>query len=408
MRPILALGCALALLIPFSSRGDDRPTLLVPARSDSAPPESEPAPLLGPGRPNPRDSTMQSAEQMALQQYRLGVTMEASNRVGPGIAAFRNAVRLDPTMRDANYRLGKLLLQAGRLSDALACFAAEVARDPKNLDAARELGLTLARLGDRGRSIAQLERLTRKAPRDGRNWHALGFAYRAADRPLDAEAALRKAVQLPPDDAEEHRDLGALLAERKRDREARDEYRRALALSPRDPTTWLNLANLERRAGRRDSALVCYARAEGGDSTFSLAYRGQIALLREQERLVDAGEVYRRWLRNRPEEHGARLEAVRLFDTLHQPEIALEIARDGVRDAGDTGQPHLIYGMVLADQGRSREALRELRRAERMFHEHPADVRRAAQVIERLRASAPDSLREFFRNDSLSHARRAP
>ena len=121
--------------------------------------------------------------------------------------------------------------------------------------------------------------------------------------------------------------------------------------------------------------------------------------------MFDAGAVYLRWLRHRPEEHGARLEAVRLFDTLHQPEVVLELARSGVENAGDVGQTHLIYGMVLADQGRSREALLELRRAQRMFHDQPAEARRAARLIARLRASAPDSLRGLFRSDSLAHAR---
>ncbi len=402
-----ALGAWFVVFAPLVAQAQDRPALLVPARPDSAPPESEPAPLIGPGRANPRDSTELGAEQKAAQQFQLGRTMEAEGRSSVAIVAYRNAVRIQPDLREANYRLGRLLARDDQLTEAMKCFATEVEHHPDHEDAARELGLTLARLGDYDRGISQLELLARRKSNEGRNWHALGFAYRAAGRPREAEAALRRAIRLPPDDPEEHRDLGALLADRGREREARAEYRRALALSPGDPSTWLNLGNLERRAGRPDSALVCYTRAEAGDSSFSLAYMGQVQLLRERGRLGDAGEVYRRWLRHRPEEHGARLEAVDLFGMLHQPELALEIAREGVQRVGDQGPPYVIYGLALAGQGRTREALRQYRKAEKLFWAHPTERGRVRKLIDDLRASAPDSLRGMFEADSAAQTGRS-
>src|SRR5439155_7541904 len=128
-----------------------------------------------------------------------------------------------------------------------------------------------------------------------------------------AAVGLRRAGGLGPDLSSEHRDLGALLASRGQDRAAREEYRKAMALDPHEATVWVNLGNLERRAGHGEQALRCYREAESRDSTLALAYQGQIAVLREAHRDADAGAVYRRWVDAVPADLDARLEAVRFF-----------------------------------------------------------------------------------------------
>jgi tetratricopeptide (TPR) repeat protein len=297
--------------------------------------------------------------------------------------------------------MSALFLGVAQFAEAAKCFAGEVEQHPDNDDAIRELGMTLARLGEEERAVEHLERLARRKPDDGRNWHALGFAYTAAKRPKDAERVLRRAIALPPEDVEEHRDLGSLLASQGRNAEARVEYRRALSASPNDPTTWLNLGNLERRAGRRDSAMACYRRAEARDSSFSLALQGQVQLLRERSRDVDAVEVYRRWLHAHPDAHGARLEAVRLLIALGRKDDALQWAREGVDKVGENGAPHEILGMVLQGRGDTRGAVAELYRAMRRFPTPSPDRDRARTLISALRSVAPDSMRATFDADSV-------
>jgi tetratricopeptide (TPR) repeat protein len=382
------------------------PTLLLPARPDSAPPETEPAPLLIPGRPSAGDSAIRSRAQQAREQFALGQQFEAAGRAGPAIVAYRNATSLDPEIPEANLRMARLFLTRDQVDEAAKCLAEEVRYHPNNTVAIRELGVALARLGDSERAIAHLERLVKRQPRDDETWHALGFAYLAGKRPKDAVIALQRAVALPPVRFEEHRDLGAAYMALGRDAEARAEYRRALRLVPRDPSTWLNLGNLERRAGRRDSALACYRRAEARDSSFTLALQGQVQLLREMGRDDLAVGAYRRWLHHRPDQHGARLEAVQLLTALHRDDEALAVAREGAEQAADSGQPHLILGMVLMGRGESRAALAELRRAEALFKKEPGEQERARRLIGALRASAPDSLRALFTADSVAAARR--
>lgn len=375
------------------------------AAADTVSSEAGPAPLLIPGRPNPADSAVIDPARQARGQFAVARGLETKYPTA-AILTYRKALRLDPSLRDANYRIGLLFNTRAQWAEAAKCFAAELQKHPDHLDAAREKALALARTGDGAGAIRELEALSRSHPRDGRMWHALGFAYSSAGRAREAEKAIRRAIALPPPDVEEHRDLGALLASLGREREARVEYRRALAVRPLDPATWFNLGNLEHRAGHRDSALICYRRAVAADSSFSIGYRGQVQLLRESDRADDAAQVYRVWLARRPDEHGTRLEAVRMLIEMGRGEEALALARAGIEAIPGSGQTRLIYGMTLSGQGRQREALRYLREAQLLFGADGNEVRRVEGLIAALRAAAPDSLRHLFRSDSLAHPSR--
>lgn len=382
------------------------PTLLVPAGPDSAPPESPPAPLLIPGRPAPPDSATLSLVQRARESYRLGRQLEAGGSPGPAIVSYRNAVRFDPTLPDANYRMAMLFLTRDQVGEAVKCLLGELSHHPENVDASRHLGICFARLGDSTRAIRHLDRLARAHPADGAVWHALGSVYLMSKRPRDAESALRKALRFEPTTAEELRDMGATLAALGRESEARIHYRRALRLSPADAPSWFNLGNLERRASRVDSARVFYHRAEAADSSFVPALLAQIQLLRDAKRDAEAAEVYRRWLRHHPDHHGARLEAVRLLEDAGREDEALALAGEGAAQVQDSGQPHLILGMLLRGRGDTRGALVALRRAEVLFRDNPTERERVDRTIAALRASAPDSLHAVFVADSVAAEQR--
>src|SRR5262249_39553344 len=120
--------------------------------------ESAPAPLLVPGRAVV-DTMSRNRRVHAREQYELGRQLERDGGRAAAIAAYRNAVRLDSTIDDANYRAGMLFLSAGQVAEAVRSFAAEIIHHPGRVEAARQLGVGLARLGEHGRAIAQLELL---------------------------------------------------------------------------------------------------------------------------------------------------------------------------------------------------------------------------------------------------------
>ena len=380
---------------------ESAPAQVVPAPPDSVSIESAPVPLLVPGQPGPADSTLRSPEERAREQFALGAQLERDGQPLAAFFAYRNAARLNPKLPEANYRQGMILVRTAP-ADAVTLFARELKLNPKHRDAGRELGVALSRAGRHREAIAGLEGLTRRGPGRDDNWYALGVAYLAAERHVAAEAAFRRALRLGPARAAEHRDLGVTLAALGRASAARAEYRRALSLAPCDAGTWLNLGNLDRRAGRADSALASYRAAERCDSTTSLAYAAEVQVLTEQGRGAEVGEAYRRWVRAQPDDMGLRLTAVRHFASLERRDVALEIARDGVRRDSRSAAAHQILGMALQSQGEYRAALRELRLAERLYRAEP-DRERVRQLIATTRADAPDSLRALFVADSIAN-----
>lgn len=398
--PLLA-----ALLAPARvpvTRADVPPILLPPHRDTTVSIESEPAPLLQPGRPGPADAERVSREKFAREQYELGRALEAQRVPAAAIAAYRNAVRNDPKLLDAHYRMGLLYTAVGQHRAAVSEYAAEVTLDPGNRVAARALGLALASDGDTANAVRQLELLTRRGAKDAASWKALGFAYGLARRPADSERALRHALSLDARDAGTWRDLGLVLSLLGRAPEAREAYRRSARLAPRDGSASLNAGNLEAREGRWPAALADYREAVSRDSTLAPAYAGQIKALVALGRSGEVGAIYRRWLAVRPDSPEARIEAIRYFSARDRDDIALELARDGVRANPASGEAHVALGMALDATGDAAGMLTELRRAEKLLRQ-PEQRDRLRATIASLRAQAPDSLRAVYTADSLAH-----
>lgn len=400
LRNTLTVFAALALIIAGRS-GADTPTLFIPAHADSVSIsiESAPAPMLMPGGPNPSDSLQRSRVQVAAEQFQLGVALQAQGAPAAAITAFRNAVKFDPTIAQAHFRMGLLYAVVGQHHAAALEFASEVEHHPGDRVAARMLGLALAQDGDSALAIQQLERLVRLDAKDAAAWRGLGFAYSLAARPADGERALRKAIALDPSDCGVWRDLGALLAATHRDDEARSAYRKSADLDSNETGALVNLGNLERRAKKLQAAYVAYHEAERRDSLLVLAYRGQVQVLIESRHEAAAGAVFRRWLAAHPNDTATRVEAIQLFQQLGRNDIALELARDGVRRDPRSGEARLAFGMALHSNGDVKDALPELRRAESWLSK-PEQRLRVGALIRSLRENAPDSLRAVFVADS--------
>jgi tetratricopeptide (TPR) repeat protein len=396
---VLAAFTAL-LLAMFAHAGV--PPVLVPQHADSVGVGEAPAPFIIPGQANPADSLRPTPERLAREQFALGQELERENHPAAAIAAYRNAIRFLPSIPEAHYRMGMLLAAAGQHSVAAKQFEAELVRQPEHRDAGRALALERAQLGDTTAAIGRLERLTRANPADEASWQALGFAYSTAGRPLEGERALRRALALNPKDADAWRDLGAVLAALKRDREAREAYAHATKLAPRDPSAWINLGNLERRMGRTDAALTAYGEAIRRDSSAALAWRGRIAVLDALGHPLEVAETFRAWLAFQPEDNSLRVETMERYDALGRKDIALELARDGVRRAPKAGAARLALGMALHEAGDERAALLEMRRAQSLLRK-PGQGERIGALIAGMRSRAPDSLRALFAADSSAN-----
>jgi hypothetical protein len=96
------------------------------------------------------------------------------------------------------------------------------------------------------------------------------------------------------------------------------------------------------------------------------------------------------------------MEAIRLFDSLDRSDIALELARDGVRANARSGAAHLALGMALQSTGDTPGMLAEMRKAAALLKQ-PEQRARVSATIAAMRARAPDSLRAIYAADSLAN-----
>lgn len=388
------------------------------ATRDSSRFESAPAPLIRPGVPvapgtissdlTPElpnaaddDTALASRRRRAREEFGKGLMLEEQKAYSAAIIAYTNAARRDPMLKGPSYRIGLLFMSRQQYDPAARAFREEMRRDPDNVANTMEYALALCELGDSTRSQRMLDDLTRRAPGNADVWRSLGFVHGRLGHYEQAEKALRGAVGLRPTFAKAWRDLGVVLAARGRDREARDAYNRALALDPLDESALINLANLESRTGDHVRALALYEKAAVVDSSQALAYRGQIRELVAMGREGDAGAVWKRWLDASLGDGTIREGAARHYVRQRRTDVALELARDGVRGAPRSGEAWWLLAEMQAASGDTRGALESYRFAWRRFAAND-DKARALEGIRALRATAPDSLRALFEADSLS------
>lgn len=407
LRTLLALS-TLAALAAFAVSAL---AAAAPAAPDSTHAESAPAPMIRPDRaPKPEapqakpveeDTAIVNARRRAREEFGRGLMLEEQKAYSAAIISYTNAARRDPTLKGPSYRIGLLFMSRQQYEAAARSFREELRRDPDNVANRMEYALALCELGDSTRSVRLLDDLTRRAPGDADVWRSLGFVHARLGRYAAAEKALRGAIGLRPDFAKAWRDLGVVLAARGRDREAREAYEKSLRHDPLDESALVNLANLESRLNDHVRALSLYEQAEKLDSTQALAYRGQIRELITLGREGDAGAVWKRWLAASGGDGVIREGAARHFVRNQRTDIALALARDGVREQPKAGESWWLLAEMQAAASDPRSALDSYRQAWRRFAS-PDDKARAETGIRELRASAPDSLRALFEADSLS------
>ena len=159
-------------------------------------------------------------------------SLQRQRRFPEAVAAYEEAVRLDPDLAAAHSGLGWVLFRTGRSPEAEAALREAIRLDPGLVGAHRALGFVLIRL----RRFPEAEAACREALRlgpDSPNAHlGLGWVLYWTGRYPEAESAFREAVRLDPKLAGAHEGLGQILLQADRDQEAEAALREAIRLDP--------------------------------------------------------------------------------------------------------------------------------------------------------------------------------
>jgi len=155
----------------------------------------------------------QAAQAAAMQEYQTALDLEAdwpSGRLNLGIlrlrqgrsdeavAAFEQAIALDPLFEPAYVNLADALRQLGRDAEGESVLRRGLARMPRNADLHHALGLLLVRQGDQRAALKELSAAARLAPDNPRFLYVEAIALHGAGRRSEALTLLRRADQRHP------------------------------------------------------------------------------------------------------------------------------------------------------------------------------------------------------------------
>lgn len=130
--------------------------------------------------------------------------------------------------------------------------------------------LGLLQSGQPAAALSIAETMARQAPGAADAWQLLGMCLADNGRQEQANAAFERALALLPGNAMVSRNYGVSLARHGKGLRAQEQWeaaepvlRKALALSPGQASAWVDLGEVLRSLGRIDAALAAFRQAEG-------------------------------------------------------------------------------------------------------------------------------------------------
>ena len=205
----------------------------------------------------------------------LGDDAQKDGRAMEAAAAYRDALRINPSFAIAHYSLGNLHCLAGELQDAAACFERAVDAAPEHGDSLAALGRTLTTLGRPADALPFLERALQQMPRDPELACDLGDALAAMGRRAEAAAAYDRALAGQPDLARAWFASACMARDGDEFAAAAERFRQAARLRPQWAEALHNLGYALFHTGQSGRSAGCVRSSIGGGQRKRLAFAGR-------------------------------------------------------------------------------------------------------------------------------------
>lgn len=188
----------------------------------------------------------------------IGLGYFEERELDKAIAAFNEALRLEPNAVESWFNMGVAYSEKGDTEGALRCYLRSLFLSPDNPKVRCNLGAVYFQ----NSQFDHAEQCFRAAigidATYARAWDNLGATLSAKGKLDEAVAACRKAVEIKPDYAEAWFKLGTILFQLEQADEAQKAFEQASELRQDFPATFVYLAMLEARRGKVDEAeLAC-------------------------------------------------------------------------------------------------------------------------------------------------------
>jgi tetratricopeptide (TPR) repeat protein len=187
-----------------------------------------PVPLLSPAPPSPAPS---SADRQAAAYNEQGIQCFLKGRLEEAVAAFRQALRVQPNNTDAHTFMGNIFYYQGRHNEAIASYRRALELEPTRGIFHSNVGNVLVSQGRFREAEALCREAVRLQPAESVPHNVLGNALRGMGKLDEAADSYREALRIEPLPVA-HYNLGVVMADQNRYTEAIESYREAIRLKP--------------------------------------------------------------------------------------------------------------------------------------------------------------------------------
>jgi protein O-GlcNAc transferase len=184
----------------------------------------------------------------SLVYLNLGTVEQELGRLGDALAAFSQAIALDPAYAQAHFNRGVILQLQGRLDEAIAAYRVAMNLRPDHVEAVTNAGIVLQELGRLDEAALAFEQAVKLRPAAAEPYNNVGIALLARGQAAEAVTAFQRALALKPDYAEAFHNMGNAWRELGKPEGAIAAYGQALRLRPDDADAFAQLVYQRWRA----------------------------------------------------------------------------------------------------------------------------------------------------------------
>jgi tetratricopeptide (TPR) repeat protein len=307
---------------------------------------------------------IQNNPDFAPARAHLGLLDAQNGRTEEAISQLREALRLDPSRRDASGALVGILQDHARTAvesrdypTALSLLTEAEKYEPDNPDVRFELGTVELQMSLWEDAVEAFQKVLKLRGAEPLAHYNLGRAFMGLSRFEDARQQFARYVEAHPEDASGPCALGMTLAALERGPEARQQLERSIALDPEQTESYFRLGLIELNNKDLDQAAANFRQvlSRNPKHAEALSALGRVAF--EQRRYSDAIDLLRRAIDN----------------------------DESLREA------HYYLGLTLVRLGRKEEADIQLQIATRLEHDEAQHRRTLLRIQDGGGAPHPNS-----------------
>jgi tetratricopeptide (TPR) repeat protein len=294
-------------------------------------------------------------------------------------------IRQMPKSPIGYFKMGLSSKMQNKPAEAARYFSQAVERNPGNLAAVNEFIFALAASGKVDKARGVLEGYLEKEPKNPLLWEMAGRFHLASEKPVEAESAFLKAVELAPESPQSLYELGVLYASQKRFPEAEEKLKKVVEKDGKNVAAHTMLGVVLQSQGRIKDANRHYRRALEIDPKNALAANNLASNLADHggdlNEAIKYAKIALDAAPNNPnvgDTLGWLYYKKGLFDS------ASPLISEAARKLEKNAVVRYHHGMVLAKQGRSREAAQELNAALSLDPDFP-EAGEARKILENLK-----------------------